>query len=57
MDKNKVLLNVEVTGLDEAMVKVTRLVELLNEVQSLLDDLALSGLNINFYESSSKESD
>lgn len=56
MDKNKVLLNVEVTGLDEAMVKVTRLVELLNEVQSLLDDLALSGLNINFYESSSKES-
>lgn len=49
-EENKVLLNVEVVGLDEAMVKVARLVDLLNEAKSLVNDLASSELDINFYE-------
>lgn len=40
MTDNKITLDVELNGVDEATKKVERLIELLKEAKSLADDLA-----------------
>lgn len=47
MEENKVIVNVEVKGVDANIKKVERLVELLKEAKTLADELASVGFDIN----------
>lgn len=50
MDGKKIIVKVEVKGIDEAMDKAERLVMILKEAKSLADDLASTNLKINLCE-------